>query len=322
MTVIRALIKFIKIFLPKATKSNFQDIRPLQMKGAVLADIDKLGKAINFTERFREILSDPLNILIERVPEAGYLKQNMEVTLHNGISVPVVGEFTYYGGFSDILVINRGVHEPLEEFCFQELLRLTEEKRKDLTMLELGAYWGHYSMWFKKALPNANCILVEPEKRNLHAGERNFRLNGLEGNFINDAVSSQNFTVDKFLNSSSTNRLYLLHSDIQGFELEMLQHSKIAMTNGLIDYIMISTHSRRIHFDCVDEIAKYDYSIEVSSEPDCHTTSCDGFLFARKNSCRPIIGDAQILGRVEIARSSAKELVEYVSKIHKQLYKV
>jgi len=45
-----------------------------------------------------------------------------KVILHNGIRVPVGGELACYGEFSDILVINRGVHEPLEEYCFQELL--------------------------------------------------------------------------------------------------------------------------------------------------------------------------------------------------------
>jgi hypothetical protein len=40
-------------------------------------------------------------------------------------------------------VLNRGVHEPLEEFVFQEVLKRLPEA---CAMIELGAYWGHYSM--------------------------------------------------------------------------------------------------------------------------------------------------------------------------------
>ncbi|WP_245305619.1 MULTISPECIES: hypothetical protein [unclassified Bradyrhizobium] len=38
--------------------------------------------------RFREIVSDPLNLLIERVPMAGHVEGD-QVYLHNGLKVPV-----------------------------------------------------------------------------------------------------------------------------------------------------------------------------------------------------------------------------------------
>jgi len=89
--------------------------------------------------RFREIVSDPINLLIERVPDAGIVEGGL-VVLHNGNRVPFSGAGAYYEGFSDILVINRGVHEPLEEFVFQELLKALPERP---SMIELGAYWAH-----------------------------------------------------------------------------------------------------------------------------------------------------------------------------------
>ena len=64
--------------------------------------------------RFREVISDPLNLLIERVPLAGIVHDN-EVYLHNGNRVPVSGSGAYCGPFSQLLIVNRGVHEPLEE---------------------------------------------------------------------------------------------------------------------------------------------------------------------------------------------------------------
>lgn len=108
------------------------------------ANADDLEKASSFLERYREVVSDPLNILIKRVPEAGYVDSNGCVILHNGNRVPVNGRLAYYGGFSDILVINRGVHEPLEEYCFQVVLG--QIKSASPAMIELGAYWAHYSM--------------------------------------------------------------------------------------------------------------------------------------------------------------------------------
>ena len=71
-----------------------------------------------------------------------------QVYLHNGNRVSHAGPRICYGDFSDILIINHGVHEPAEEFVFQQLLNVL---RRDAVMLELGAYWGHYSMWLRKA---------------------------------------------------------------------------------------------------------------------------------------------------------------------------
>src|SRR3954470_10381090 len=137
-------------------------------------------KATALSGRFREILSDPLNCLIARVPAAGIVKDGL-VTLHTGLVVPVNGSGSYYDRFSEILALNRGVHEPLEEFVFQEVVRRI---RPSPTMLELGAYWGHYSMWLKQFHPNADLYLVEPDMVNLQAGVKNFERNKMEGTFI------------------------------------------------------------------------------------------------------------------------------------------
>jgi hypothetical protein len=91
----------------------------------------------DFLGRFREVISDPLNLLIERVPHAGMVEAN-DVYLHNGLRVPVAGEGAYYGPFSHLLVINRGVHEPLEEYVFQELLKTLPEARRCSSSVPTG----------------------------------------------------------------------------------------------------------------------------------------------------------------------------------------
>jgi hypothetical protein len=45
----------------------------------------------DFLGRFREIVSDSLNLLIERVPTAGIVEGN-EVVLHSGNRVPISGD--------------------------------------------------------------------------------------------------------------------------------------------------------------------------------------------------------------------------------------
>lgn len=86
-------------------------------------EMNTKADATDFLGRFREIISDPLNLLIKRHPFAGTVDDDF-VYLHNGNKVPLTGPYSYYGDFSDILVINRGVHEPLEEYVFQELLNI------------------------------------------------------------------------------------------------------------------------------------------------------------------------------------------------------
>ena len=98
----------------------------------------------DFLARFRDILSDPLNVLIEKDPRAGYVDHDLNVFLHNGHRVPTSGDLAYYDQFSRILILNRGVHEPLEEFCFQETIKVIENPKP--LMVELGSYWAHYSM--------------------------------------------------------------------------------------------------------------------------------------------------------------------------------
>ncbi|TCT30434.1 FkbM family methyltransferase [Martelella mediterranea] len=278
-----------------------------------MTDTD-LPKAEAFLDRFREIVSDPINLLIKRVPDAGYVDSTGRVVLHNGLTVPFRGEFSYYGEFSDILVINRGVHEPLEEYCFQELLSTLADKPETHTMIELGSYWGHYSMWFSKILPNSRCVLVEPEEVNLQAGEQNFALNGFNGEFINDFVSEAGFRIDKYLSlkGSVFNEITLLHSDIQGYELEMLAGARQALSVGRVKYIMVSTHSNALHESCLQELQSYSYMIDVSSEPARHSTSYDGFIFAHRPDLESIIGNRKILGRVAIAYSSPRELADYL----------
>lgn len=189
-------------------------VRATAMRGC-----DAKAPATDLLGQFREIIADPLNLLIERNCRAGTVEDGL-VCLHNGNRVPIEGPNSYYGRFSDILVINKGVHEPLEEFVFQEVLRVVCD---DPTMLELGSYWGHYSMWMKCQRPRARVFMVEPEPQNLEAGRSNFARHGYDGTFIQAFVGRGQFEVDRWIREYDHRQISVLHVDIQGFEVEMLE---------------------------------------------------------------------------------------------------
>lgn len=267
----------------------------------------------DFNGRFREIIMDPLNILINRVSSSGTINNN-NVVLHNGIEVPYQGKYAYYGNFSNILVYNRGVHEPLEEFIFQELLKKMPETP---FMIELGAYWGHYSMWLKKYKPLSTVILIEPNKHNLLVGKSNFNRLNLDGNFIQKKVGHQNFSVDDFIKQKKLKKLNILHSDIQGYELEMLEDSKKSLSLCVIDYLMISTHSQSLHYEIINYLKLFNYDIEVSSDFDNETTSFDGFILASSPKVEKIINNWKPLGRLEILNSSPLDIYNYIMNTKK-----
>jgi hypothetical protein len=260
----------------------------------------------DFVGRFREIVSDPLNLLIQRVPAAGFVQDN-EVFLHNGNRVPLSGDAAYYGAFSQILIINRGVFEPLEEYVFQEVLK---KLREDPVMIELGAYWAHYSMWLKKSRPRATAIMVEPNPANLTVGKGNFQRNGFEGVFINALVAKAQFEMDKFVAARNLSHLDILHADIQGYEIQMLDGARATLAGAKIDYLFISTHSQKLHSDVVQTLGSFGYRIEVSSDFDNDTTSFDGFVFASSPGAARIFREFIPFGRTKIAQGSVDQMVE------------
>lgn len=239
---------------------------------------DELDKphGLDFFARSRDAIADPINELIDRLPLSGGVDADGHVYLHNGLRVPLVGAGAYYGEFSHLLVVNKGVHEPLEEFIFQEVVNSLIGAP---TMLELGAYWSHYSMWLTSKLPMSRAIMVEPEPENLKAGEANFSLNELSGHFLEGFVGRGQFEVDKFMADSGTSHLDILHSDIQGFEIEMLEGADTAFREDRIDRIFISTHSDELHSACIEKLESFGFQIIAESDFQ-DTTSWDGLIFA------------------------------------------
>ncbi len=270
-------------------KSNYILFKVVRIPLIAMGYFKKKSKAKvdDFWEqRIETTLLSPDNKSIARVSDAGEIKKDTQV-MHNGIKIHVG---SYYGdGITSLLYRNKGVHEPQEEKVFCEVL---EYLPANATMLELGAFWGFYSMSFQRKIKFGSNYLIEPDRHSLLSGKHNFKLNNFKGNFFNyyisDHPSSTNtptITVDQFLKNNKIPRLNILHSDIQGFELKMLHGSADHLKAGKIDYFFISTHSNELHEACKQYLESFDYTILCDANLD-ETYSWDGLVVAKNKHAK------------------------------------
>jgi hypothetical protein len=200
---------------------------------------------------------------LNKVEDAGKIHQGLLV-MHNGIKVLP----TAYEGYGHGKLMQRamGIHEPQEERLFKDVIN---QLPSGSSMVELGAYWAYYSLWFQQAIPNARTIMVEPKLSHLNYGKRHFKINKFKGEFLQAGIggeSSQNsefrvVTIDELFKFYSLDKLTILHSDIQGYELEMLHGAKTAIENFAIDLFFISTHSDELHDGCLEFLRNSGYEI-------------------------------------------------------------
>lgn len=239
---------------------------------------------ISWEIRINDVIACPDNKHIPRADDAGRIIDGYLV-MHNGINI-IPG--SYYGeGIRLMLERNRGVHEPQEEYAFMEVLK---HMPAEATMMELGAYWGFYSLWFQKMVKTPITYLIEPQINNLRNGKLNFVVNNYKGTFIrgnigavpdNTNKGAPLLTVDGIADEHGIKHINILHTDIQGFELDMLHGAKNAFDRRMIDYVFISTHSNELHKDCISFLEDRDFLILADADLD-ETYSCDGIIVARR----------------------------------------
>jgi hypothetical protein len=237
-----------------------------------MADINN-KKGQTFEERFIDIISDPSNAFIPRDQNAGVLTNGI-ITLHNGIKIE---DRAYYGDFSRIFTLNKGVHEPSEERMFKMIL---DDIPAGATMIELGSYWAFYSIWFNKTIPNAKNYCIEPILSNLNTGKRSAALNDVNLDFTQGFIGKNQVNICDFAKEKGITNIDILHSDIQGFEFEMLQDIVPLLVANKIKYLFISTHSNKIHYDCIDLLKMNNYRIIASADFDNETFCFDGIIVA------------------------------------------
>jgi len=206
--------------------------------------------------------------------------------LHNGLRIHVG---SYYGPeIAQLLSQNKGVHEPQEELVFGAILNSISSQA---VMIELGAYWGFYSMWFASSIKESKNYLIEPDPFNLAQGKRNFKLNKLTGDFKQAFVGIKSdekseiptVSVFDFASEKKLDFIDVLHSDIQGYEVEMLLGCEGYLKEGKIGYFFISTHSNALHEQCIKILEDNNYLIISACNLD-ESYSEDGLIVAKKPS--------------------------------------
>lgn len=233
---------------------------------------------------------------IPKVPEAGRVQVNAAgdrvQVMHNGL---LVLADAYYGSFiTRIVELLRGHHEPQEEKVFHEVLRVVPPGS---TMLELGAYWAYYSLWFQRAVAGARNFMIELERDALECGRRNFQLNGMRGDFTRARVGRTSSAgwqeaglgakggevgqvcVRDFAQAKGLDTVDLLHADIQGNEYDMLRGCGDLFDQRKIGFVFLSTHSLKLHYKCLRHLTRRGYFIIAQHTPK-ESYSVDGLIAA------------------------------------------
>jgi hypothetical protein len=200
---------------------------------------------------------------LDKVPDAGKVRQGLLV-MHNGIRVLP----TAYQGYGHGKLMGRalGIHEAQEERLFRDII---QQLPTGSSMMELGSYWAYYSLWFQQVITNARTFAVEPKLSHLNYGKRHFEINSFEGEFLQAGIGSESsqqgqlriVTIDELMTSFALEKLSILHSDIQGFELDMLKGAEKALKTYAIDFFFISTHSDSLHEACLTHLCAANYKI-------------------------------------------------------------
>lgn len=240
-------------------------------------------------------------------PQTGRTYQLM----HNGLKVY---DDTHFGPFmTEVICRLQGHHEPQEEWVFHLVL---PEIPAAGVMVELGAHWSYYSMWFLREVEQGRTYMIEANS--LQPGRDNFALNGFsEADFtqafvaaesraaaeVDDGSDIPHISVDDFSASKGLDRIHLLHSDIQGAEREMLSGARRMLREHRIDFLFISTHGPVIHRDCRDHLEQLGYRL-ITEHTILESYSADGLLVA----CRPGIEIPEV--QVSKRRSSPRKALE------------
>lgn len=235
---------------------------------------------------------------LPRVANAGEIAQTDGITvqiMHNGLRVA-------YHADSETHIMHglRGHIEPQQARAFHGILKYCRPRS---CILELGAAWAYYSMWYLKAVPFSSAYCLEPSPKNLARGQINMRLNGLQAAFLHASIGgtyaeAQAFvadggqritlpqhTVQTAMTHFGLEEVELLHMDIDGGELVVLKSCVGLVALNKLRFLVVSTHHRNIsksfttHQDCLDCLLDCRAHIVCEHTPD-EAFGGDGLIVA------------------------------------------
>lgn len=200
-----------------------------------------------------------------------------------------------------------------EEIC----IKLKSELKEKYTMIELGSNQAYYSLLFRAIIDgvghNEKCvnILLEPTPENMERGKSHFIQNGFEGIYENAGIGHYwcwdvrwhdktlpSYTIDQLMAKNGLDELDILHSDIDGNEIRLLETSTDVFKQKKIRYIFLSTHGiwtekqetyisdiikigEDRHVVCKDFLLNCGYNLILESPH--QTVGGDGLLIFNKN---------------------------------------
>lgn len=216
---------------------------------------------------------------IPKVADAGRIVRGPDgdvQIMHNGLRVVAGG---YHGDWmAQIIRALRGHHEPQEERVFHALLDFV---RHGSLIVELGAFWSYYTLWYLTEIPGSNAICVEPDPSNFEVGRRNIALNGAtervrqvaawvggsaldRASFVCETAQAPRELPMVDMNAVAAlaegRVIELLHMDVQGFELPFIRSMTKAVADRKLRFVVVSTHhgsisgSATTHADCIKAI--------------------------------------------------------------------
>jgi FkbM family methyltransferase len=205
---------------------------------------------------------------IPRVAKAGKVETDPETGariqyMHNGLRVLAGG---YYGDWmTDLIEGLQGVHEPQEEIVFHGLLPRIPA---DATMVEIGAFWSYYTLWFMSEHKGSRRGLgLEMDPAHIEVGRKNAALNGLEMEFVQGRIGARDTLAEEFDTESSgrqsmptyglegllakgnIEKVDVLLCDAQGGEIAMLSGMQSLVDQGRVGVLVMSTHHHQITGD-------------------------------------------------------------------------
>lgn len=182
--------------------------------------------------------------------------------MHNGLLVLAGG---YLGDWTTQIITGLdGHHEPQEEVAFHAVLERVAATQPEPVMIELGAYWAYYTMWFLRRT-GGRAVGIEPDPEYRAVGLRNLEINGLSATILPGAVADApvddvsfpaestgedvhvpGYTLESLMAATDVERADVVLADIQGFETSLLAAIGPLVEAGRVRFMVISTHHRTI----------------------------------------------------------------------------
>jgi tetratricopeptide (TPR) repeat protein len=216
--------------------------------------------------------------------------------MYNGVRVPIDG---YYGPWmSDLISRCDGQHEPQAEPVFEAVLDTIQiDPKRDLVMIELGAFWAFYTTTFLRRFMNhSQALVIEPDAGSLATGLATLQYNDVKADPILGRIGPSETPTYKtrfgaelkapqidllsLLRDRNIDQIDILHADIQGAEISLMDEISTWLTDQKINYLFIYTHGLKEHLHVLNALNTAKYII-IAEHDTFESYAFNGLIVAR-----------------------------------------